>query len=180
MQEFVGGGNQLAGRFDELRVVGVLPLDQMLDELKAAIARCVLEPPFSPFPIRCVRSVINGGIRPKSLLLQQFHDEVSEILRALRVVGIGDERSEHHRPARRQRPPRPPDVQRGDVPMPNRLLPSRLLGDFLQRQSDFYQSFQHVTVQILMGGRSGPNTWRQLLDKPQWRQSSYTLYPVVQ
>src|SRR5712664_3532265 len=59
MQELVCGGDQLAGRLDELRVVRVLPLHQMLDELKATIARRVLETPFSLFPVVGVRGVIN-------------------------------------------------------------------------------------------------------------------------
>ena len=43
MQELVGGGDQLAGRIDVVRDVRVLPPDQMLDELQAAVAGRVLD-----------------------------------------------------------------------------------------------------------------------------------------
>ena len=43
MQYLVGGGDQFASRFDVLRVVRVLPLDQMLDEFQAAVPWRVLD-----------------------------------------------------------------------------------------------------------------------------------------
>ena len=44
-----------------------------------------------------------------------------------------------HRPTSRQRPPCPPEVKRGRVPMPDRLLPRRRLIDRFQRNSDLDQ-----------------------------------------
>ena len=43
------------------------------------------------------------------------------------------QRSPQHRPRRRQRPSRPPQMQSRRMPMPNRLLPSRSPTDRLQR-----------------------------------------------
>ena len=61
----------------------------------------------------------------------------AECGRASRVRWVGPERGAYHRPARRQRSPRPPDVERGDVPMPDRLLPPRMGGDALDGQVNF-------------------------------------------
>ena len=48
---------------------------------------------------------------------------------------VVDELGEQHRARRRQRAPRPPQVQRRGVPVPDRLLPRRLPVDRLQRQT---------------------------------------------
>jgi hypothetical protein len=61
--------------------------------------------------------------------------------KARRVV---HQRSEQGCSARRQRPPCPPKVQRRRVPVPNRLLPRRLLIDRLQRQRDFDEFLLHL------------------------------------
>ena len=66
---------------------------------------------------------------------------IAKLLRAKRIGRVGPERRADHRPARRQRPPRPPDVQRRDMPMPNRLLPPRMGGDSGDGQIDFDQAF---------------------------------------
>src|SRR4051794_11748519 len=86
MKELVGGGDQLSGRFDELRVVRVLPLHQMLDELKTAVTGRVLG-------FLAIRLTVG----PKPLALQEVHHQAAEVLRALRVIRIGNKRSEHHR-----------------------------------------------------------------------------------
>ena len=52
---------------------------------------------------------------------------------------IVHQRCPDHRPSRRQRPPRPPEVQRRRMTMPYRLLPSRLLVDRRQRQRHLNQ-----------------------------------------
>ena len=44
---------------------------------------------------------------------------------------------EDHRPRRRQRPPRPPQMQRARMPVADRLLPRAGLVDGIQRQGDF-------------------------------------------
>lgn len=52
--------------------------------------------------------------------------------------GIYNQR-EQHRPTRSQRPPRPPQIQRRGMPVPDRLLPRRRSIDRLQRDGDFDQ-----------------------------------------
>ena len=44
----------------------------------------------------------------------------------------------------RQRPPRPPDMQRGDMPVAYGFLARGLLGDLLERQGDFNQALEHL------------------------------------
>ena len=58
------------------------------------------------------------------------------------ILRIGPERGADNRSTRGQRPPRPPDVERGDMPMPNRLLPPRVRRDSGDRQIDFDQAFR--------------------------------------
>ena len=86
----------------------------------------------------------------------QLFDQPKEPLPLLILVGFGrellgktrrviDQRSEQDRPARRQRPPRPPEMQRRRVSMPDRFLPRRFLIDRLQRQRDFDKLLLHLS-----------------------------------
>ena len=52
---------------------------------------------------------------------------------------IVHQRSPNHSPRSRQRPPRPPQMQRRRMPLPNRLLPSRRQINRLQRQRHLNQ-----------------------------------------
>ena len=57
-----------------------------------------------------------------------------------RTIGlrrVRPQRRANDRPARRQRPPRPPDMQRGNVPVPDGLLPPRVRRDALDGQVNF-------------------------------------------
>ena len=67
---------------------------------------------------------------------------VAERRRAQFVRRVGPQRRADHRPARRQRPPRPPDVQRRDVPVPDRLLAPRVRRDALDGQVDLDQALR--------------------------------------
>jgi len=60
---------------------------------------------------------------------------------ALLVRRVGPQRSANHRPARRQWPPRPPDVQRRDVAVADGLFPPRMGGDALDGQVHFDEAF---------------------------------------
>ncbi len=53
--------------------------------------------------------------------------------------GVIHQLRKQHRPTRRQRPPRPPQVQGAGMPMPDRLLPRRRRVDRFQRDRDFDQ-----------------------------------------
>ncbi len=131
MQKLVCGSDQPTSRFDVLRVVRVLPLHKMLNELQAAVPGRILD---------------RGAIIRSRLELspsKKFSHQLAERLRAFGIVGVGNERGEHRRPARRKRFSSPPDVKGRDIPVADRLLPSGLLGDFFERQGDFDQPFQH-------------------------------------
>jgi hypothetical protein len=90
----------------------------------------------------------------------QLRSGISKTLGANRVGRVGPERRADDRATRRQRPPRSPDVQRRDVPVPDRLLPPRVGADPLDGQIDFDQALgisRHVCSQVLKnGGRTGP------------------------
>src|ERR1035438_5977430 len=88
--------------------------------------------------------------------LHQLFNQPEEPLTLLVLVGFGRkllgkarrviyQRSEQYRTARRQWPPRPPEMQRRRVSMPDRFLPRRLFVDRLQRQRDFYKLLLHVS-----------------------------------
>ena len=53
---------------------------------------------------------------------------------------IRQQRRQQHRPARRQRPLRRPDVQRRDMPVPHVLFVDGIEGDLLQRERRFDQA----------------------------------------
>ena len=65
----------------------------------------------------------------------------AEAGRAVGVGGVWPERGTDDRPARRQGPPCPPDVQCRDVAMPDRLLSPRMGGDALDGQVNFDKAF---------------------------------------
>ena len=60
---------------------------------------------------------------------------------AVFIRRVGPQGRADHRPTRRQRTPRPPDVQRGNMPMPDGLLAPRVRGDALDRQVNFDEAF---------------------------------------
>ena len=99
----------VARRLQDLLVRGVLPLDELLDELE--------EPP---------AFLLLGLLGRK---------EIGPCRGVVHHLGEDD------RTCRGQRPPRPPEVQRGGVPVAYGLLPGRGLVDRLERQSDFDQFF---------------------------------------
>ena len=101
---------------EDLLVIAVLPLHQLADEAEELLA-----------PVARARQLVERVGRPPAP-------------RARRGV---DQRGEEDRPARGQRPPRPPQVQRGRVPVPDRLLARRLGVDRVQRQRDLNQLPAH-------------------------------------
>ena len=73
-----------------------------------------------------------------------------ELVRVCRRVI--DELGEQHRAARGERPPCPPQVQRGRMAVPDGLLAGRLAVDVLQRQRDLDQL---RLVPEILGGHCG-------------------------
>ena len=99
-----------AGRPDHIRIVRVLPHHQFFDEVEQ-IGPLDAGPVFIDRPVRLPIGRI-----------------------AVRVI---HQRREQHRAASRQWPPRPPQMERAGMPMPNGLLPCRLGIDGHQWQADF-------------------------------------------
>ena len=66
---------------------------------------------------------------------------VAELLGAELVGRVGPQRRTDHRPTGRQRPPRPPDVQRRNMPMPDILLMHRIERCLLQGKGNFDEAF---------------------------------------
>ena len=98
-----------AGTLQHDLVGGVLPQHEVFDDFE------------QPLPL-------DGGV---PLVLPVFEPA------ALLVAGIIDQLRKDDRPRRRQRPPRPPQVQRGRMPMPDGFLPRASHIDRIQRQGDF-------------------------------------------
>ena len=101
---------------------------------------------------RLFQHLLVSGILP----LHQFFDEAEQPLALLflfglrrKQIGTGrriiDHLGKNHRPRRCQRPPRPPQMQRTRMPVPNRLLPRRGSIDRVERQGDFNEFFAGET-----------------------------------
>src|SRR5205807_2235865 len=78
------------------------------------------------------------------LLFDDLHHLAAQLLQQppplLRIPRIRQQRRDQRRPARRQRSPRRPDVQRRDVPVPYVLLVHGIERRLLQRKGDFYEA----------------------------------------
>lgn len=61
--------------------------------------------------------------------------------RTVFIRRVGPEGGADHGPARRQRSPRPPDMQGGNVAVPDGFLAPRVGGDALDRQVHFDEAF---------------------------------------
>ena len=61
--------------------------------------------------------------------------------RTIRLTGIRPECCANYRPAGRQRASRPPNVQGGNMPMPNGLLAPRMSRNAFDWQVNFYEAF---------------------------------------
>src|SRR5205823_423667 len=90
-------------------------------------------------------AMLAGELGIARQLACEIHDEFcggfAENLRAKRVCRVGPERRANHRSARRERSPRPPDMERGNVAVPDGLLPPRVRRDTLDRQINFDEAF---------------------------------------
>ena len=105
-----------------LLVGGVLPAHQFLKQPEQALA--------------------TG--RPTAFQMPRRH--LARMLQLPRPGGIIHQLGKDHRPRRRQRSPRPPQVQGARMPVADRLLPRRCDIDGIERQGDFDQ---------LLGGFDG-------------------------
>ena len=103
----------------------------------------VLVPPAQDAPLRPLLDRLDG--LAADLLLLNLGDDLAadllqQFLAGLRRPRIGQQRGDQRRPARCQRPPRGPDVQRRDVPMPDILLVDRVERRLLEWEGDFDQA----------------------------------------
>jgi hypothetical protein len=93
----------------------------------------------------------------------QVRSCIAKTLGAFRVGRLEPERRADESAAGRQRPPWPPDVQRRDVPVPDRLLPPRVGADPLDGQIDLDQAIgisRHICSQVLK------TTRKSLISRP--------------
>jgi hypothetical protein len=108
------------------------------------------------------------GIHPLGKRRQRHHRRFAKRPRTQLILRIGPQRRANHRPTSRQRTPRPPDVQRRNMPMPNRLLPPRVRRNAGDGQVHFDQAFR-----VLVGHpRSG-------LFLPKWSVLKMTRFVSV-
>ena len=130
MQEFVSGGDQLAGGSLYSGLFGF-----------SHFTRCLMN---SRQRFRSVSSTVE----PSPFLGLNSARLRSALPACETTPGIQDRRG---RESTRQRPPpgmcqrtaSPPDVEGRDMPVADRLLPSGLLGDFLERQGDLNETLEH-------------------------------------
>ena len=96
-----------------------VPIGEVRDELQQN----------APQPVVRVDGLIPP---PRPPLVPQQHPPrvFLERRRTVFVARVRQQQRHQHRPTRRQRPPRPPQMQRARMPMPNRLLPHRMTGNF--------------------------------------------------
>lgn len=129
-----GGQFEPVEQFPGARMIGVLG---------AGVA-----PALPDFVARLAQHRLVGGVLP----LDQFFDDAEQPLALffLRLLGLEqvrvrrgviDHLREDHRPRCRQRPARPPQVQRARVPVANGFLARAGDVDRLQRQGDFDKLF---------------------------------------
>ena len=97
---------------------------------------------------------------PADLLPLDLLDDVTghpfqDLLALFRVTRVEQQRRNERRPARRQRPPGRPDMQRRDVPVPNVLLVDRVERDLLDRKRDLDQAGVVKGHDVVPSGCSG-------------------------
>ncbi|TSE34581.1 hypothetical protein Tfont_02610 [Tepidimonas fonticaldi] len=125
--------------------LGVVPVGEVCDEVEQRMAQFggIVEP---------ARIFLDGheprkalGARQAQVVPRPVQHGLARCLterrRAMLVGRVWPQRRADDRPARRQRPSRPPDVQRGDVPVTDAFLAPRVGGDALDGQVDLDEAF---------------------------------------
>lgn len=121
----VGGLHQRAGGGEVHAVGAVVPVGEVADELQQRVPQVLGVVPVPALAAHRVTKRLEFALR-----------RVAKRGRAQRVGGVGPERGEDDRATRGQRPTRPPQVQRGDVPVAEGLLPAGVVGDDADREVD--------------------------------------------
>ena len=122
----------------------LVAVEQLLRPRVVGVRGAGVAPALPDLVPRLLEDLLVGGVLPQHQVLDDAEQPLPLLL--LRLLGREEVRMrrrvvhhlrEDHRPRRRQRPPRPPQVQRARVPVPDRLLAGRRLVDRVQRQGDF-------------------------------------------
>jgi hypothetical protein len=121
----------------------LMPVEQLPCPRMIGIHRTGPPPARPDLVARRLQDPLVRGVLPHHQLLDDPEQPLPLLLlRCLRGEEVRARRGvvhhlrEDHRPRRRQRPPRPPQVQRARVPVPDRLLPRRGLVDGFERERD--------------------------------------------
>jgi hypothetical protein len=71
----------------------------------------------------------------------QLRRRYAELRRTQFICRVEPQRGAQHGATRRQRTPRPPNVQRRNMSMPNRLLAAGMFGNAFDREINFDETF---------------------------------------
>src|SRR5690606_2515826 len=128
----------------------LLRIEQLGSLRMALIQLTGLTPAFPNFRSCALQHLFVVGVFPLHQLFDYFKQPLTLRRRLFLVhptaqmafvTGVVDHLRKNHRPRRRQRPPRPPQVQSTGVAMTDRLFTSSRDVDRIQRQSDFDEFF---------------------------------------
>src|SRR6266568_2093687 len=105
----------------------------------------------------------------------EFRRCLAKCGRTVFVSRVRPESRANHRPTRRKWTACPPDVERGNMPMPNRLLPTRMSGNAFDWQVNFNKTLGVRSHFVIFNGTDGIKIlFREFLfrwsDRPGLRQ----------
>ena len=118
--------HQRAAGLQPRGMAGHVPIGEVRDELQQD----------APQPVVRLDG-LRPPLRPPLMPKQNPPRRALERRRTVFVARVRQQQRHQHRPTRRQRPARPPQMQRARMPMPNRLLPHGVTGDLGDWEVDF-------------------------------------------
>ena len=130
-------------------------------------------PPALPdFVPRRLQDLLVGGVFPQHQILDDLEEPLALLLLAFRGReqvgvrrGVVHHLREDHRPRRRQRPPRPPQVQRARVAVADGLLPRAGLVDGVERQRDLDELLRVLHIAPFAPFTRNGAQWKPLIDR---------------
>jgi len=121
----------------------LLAIEELLGARMVGVLGARPPPALPDLVARFLEHGLVGGVLPQHQVLDDLEEPQPLLLLAFRGREqvrvrrrVVHHLREEHRPRRRERPPRPPQVQRARVPVPDRFLPRRGLVDGVERQGD--------------------------------------------
>ena len=138
-------GERAAG-FEVFADGGIVPIGKVGDEIQqptAQLGRFIKELWILPGLLESFAAFRAEKPLPVVMcpLQHQFPHPFSKRCRTIGISRVKPECRANYRPTRRQRTPRPPYMQRGNVPVPDGLFPPRVRRDALDRQINFDEAF---------------------------------------